>query len=129
MDNVNSDALRADHLLGHENLNTDGSLHLAGSLDERDLYDALNDLIYRDGTTALNNLPDRAGNFNLLDSLCAVGPPSCALDNLLDGVKDTSLDNTLDMMTDAVWISNVCKLLEGQDLSQRTASGRASTQR
>ena len=42
-------------------------MHLAWSLDERDLYDALNDLICGDETTALNNLPDGARNFNSLD--------------------------------------------------------------
>ena len=66
---VNGDALRADHLLGHGNLNTDGNVHLAWSLDERDLYDAPNDLICGDETTALNNLPDRARSFNSLDDL------------------------------------------------------------
>ena len=66
---VNGDALRADHLLGHGNLNTDGNLHLAWSLDVRDSYDALNDLICGDGATAINNLSVGARNYNSLDDL------------------------------------------------------------
>ena len=38
---VSGDALRAAHLLGHWNLNTDGNLQLAWGLDERGPNNAL----------------------------------------------------------------------------------------
>ena len=53
-----------DQLLGHCNLDTDGNLHLAWSLDVRDSYDALNDLICGDGATVTNNLSVGARSYN-----------------------------------------------------------------
>ena len=67
---VNGDVLRADHLLGHGTHVTDGNVLLAWSLGERDLYDALNDLI--------------CGYLSyVLGGFYAVGALDCALDNLL----------------------------------------------
>ena len=75
-----SDVLGADRLMGHGNFNTDGNLHLAGSLGNKpqktfngDLNDSLDDLPHRDGNTVPNNLPNGARNFNAFNSIYAVG--------------------------------------------------------
>ena len=94
---VIGDALRAAHLLGHWNLNTDGNLHLAWGLDERGSYDALNDLICGDGVTVIYNLSVEGWSHNSLDD-----PFHGNWGNLRDRVGDTGLNSALGMARDRI---------------------------
>ena len=105
MDDLDRDGnvLGAELLAGLGSFNTNGNLHLVGTLGDAlkktlmgDLNDAFDDLLHRDGNTVRNDVLSGARNFIALNSIYVVRALDCALDNLLDWVGDTGLDNTLD---------------------------------